>query len=222
MTVALEKDSCLFIDTGVIIGYAAVNAQTDSFSKKCKDFFETYKENKIITCKFIVDKELPKLRERRRILREEIRIKLWDPGFEIGRSDKLTQRDINQGNRLYDLKKLKGISGADLFQLMDEMDTKIEQRIDYIIDTMISETVIEISDIDESLKNHIHTAIDNWSDSKVISSAIQHHTDGEEIIVITTDKNDFGEIETHINQDSDLAERYNVPVIHYILDVDTG
>ncbi|MFH0874771.1 MAG: hypothetical protein V1859_02450 [archaeon] len=211
MDAIIKEGDILFLDTGVIFGYAAEN---DTFSTICKDFFFTYK-NKMITCKYITDKELPKLLERRRILREEVRIKLWDSSFQIGRSPKLKQRDIDIGNKLCKLKNQQGMTAEKIYSMLHKIDTTIEQRVKFILDNHISESVLLIEKINIKLRDHIHAGLGNFDDANIMASALQHNSVSA-LKVITTDNNDWPKVHEIMKT---YKEKCDVPEIYYIKDL---
>lgn len=219
----------LFLDMGIIVGYAnhlkEYNKKflIDNIDYFCEDsvrLIEKFKNKIFITCDYIINKDLPNFLERRKILREEIRKKLRNNEFKIGMSDKLYQRDVNWGEKVYRLKDFFKEGEREVFKLLLDLDISSELRIKEFKSTVIKEIVIPIREIDTELKSHYFTFTNNYSDSNIIASAIQYHTNNKNITMVTTDVKDMGwKLREWLGIDLKLNNKYKVPDVKYIRDI---
>ena len=128
-----------FLDQSIIVGYAGFifNEQEtiirtiEKFGRLCTEFIEHNKEEDFITCFYIAEKDLPKFKVRRRIILEEIKKKIQNPGYELGSSEiaikHLYKRDINKAGRIFSL--LRIISEKELTSLYQILLEKVLKRI---------------------------------------------------------------------------------------------
>jgi len=205
---------------GVIIGYASYlesSFNIDSFAKPVIQFVNDYENDEFITCHYIVDKDIPKFQKRRQIIRNEIRKKLRNPQYEI-QSEELHPKDIEWGNKIYELKDK--LSGGELqvFQLLVQIDSTFDARIDYFLNNHIKNVVVPIETIDETLRVHFQSIIKNRSDAHIIASAIQYNTI-KPIHVVTTDKGDFWKLQKLLELDYKLSQKYKAPKVSFIKDL---
>lgn len=175
----------LFLDQGVIIGYASYVQETletqnylDIFSLAAVKFFQLNKLKKFVTCFYITEHDLPKFLKRRKIAIEELRKKLQQEDYEIGSSenarDLLWPQDIAWIKKIYILRNF--FPEKQLLELILRIESLFGARIDYLLSRIVSEVVLPVTEIDIELRSHLHTYIGNFSDCNVIASAIQYNT----------------------------------------------
>jgi len=209
-----------FLDQSIIVGYASfifnepetIIKTIEKFGKICVEFIEKNRKD-FIACFYIVEKDLPKFKIRRKIILEEIRKKLRNPGYEIGSSEEaiktLYKTDINKANKIFSL--LTIISEKELVNLLIKIESVFSIRLDYILKSVISKIVIPVESIDKKLVSILNEFIDNYSDCNVFSSCLQYTTETSrpriitdiiKVIFVTLDKEHFNENNiTFIKQD---------------------
>ncbi len=205
-----------FLDMGVIIGYLVfvdATPEIDAFAAESIKFLEQNKDNSIVTCWSITGNDLPKFLKRWKMMTNEIRKKLRDPNYEISQADLLPQ-DIKRAERIYSMAKT--IGKEKLHQHLIKIETTIEIRLDYLKNNIINEVVIPESEIDEDLRSHFQAVTKNYSDSKVIASAIQYNTSkNNNTTIVTTDRRDFENIKENLEM-REPFDKYVAPKVIFL------
>jgi len=208
-------ETVYFLDMGVIIGYlvhVSGNTQIDDFSTASFKFFKKNKNCSIVSCCAIIKKEVPKFLRRWKEMSSEIRKKLNDETYEI-KGKNLYERDIKRAKKIYSLKNK--ISKEDLNLLLINLETTIEIRFDELKNNLLSDVVIEESEIDEELRSHFQAVTGNYSDSKVIASAIQYTTKTPGTTLVTTDYSDFQKLKSALRM-RERFDQYKVPKVLFL------
>lgn len=222
-----------FLDQGIIVGYAsfifneseAIIKAVESFSKICVEFIEKNNREEFITCFYIVENDLPKFKNRRGIVLQEIRKKMQNPNYEIGSSDLakkcLYKRDINWANRIFSL--LRVISQKQLLNLLIRIDAVFSIRAEYLIKNIISKIVIPIEEINKELVNVLREFIDDYSDCNIFASVLQYATESKsiieakKIIFATLDKEHFNENNTAFIKGGPKLKNYEFPEVKILI-----
>lgn len=222
-----------FLDQSVIVGYASfifnepetIIKAIERFGKTCTDFIESNKKEQFVTCFYIIENDLPKFKNRRKIALQEIRKKLHDPSYEIGSSEMATKylykRDINWANRIFSL--LGILSPKQLFQLLIKIDAVFSIRIDYLIGNIIDKIVIPIEEINKELGNILREFIDDYSDCNVFASVLQYTTESESILetkkffFLTLDKEHFNENNISFIEQEPRLKNYKFPEMEILI-----
>ena len=206
-----------FLDMGVIVGYLVFTdskPELDVFAAESTKFINKNKNMPIVTCCSIMVVDLPKFMGRWNVMSKEIRKKLRDSTYQISQSN-LLPRDVKRAEKIYSL--AKKIGKEKLNQKLVELEVIIEIRRDSLLtNNIINEVVIPVDEIDSELQSHFQAVTGNYSDSRVIASAIQYTTKiNKNTIVVTTDYTDFKDIKEQL-ESRDIFEPYLCPGIYFI------
>jgi len=208
-------DKTCFLDMGVIVGFLVYaeneESQIDDFSLPCTNFLENEKRLKVSCCS-IIDNEMPKFINRWKIMSKEIRKKLSDKDYKMA-SAELYPRDLERAEKIYLLKNKIGIEK--LNESLLNVETVLEIRFDYVKNKMLMDIVVPEKEIDEELRSHFQALTGNYSDSKVIASAIQYNTNTKNVLLVTTDKKDFKDIAFNLKM-REKFDHYAAPELHII------
>ncbi|MFH1224869.1 MAG: hypothetical protein V1676_03620 [Candidatus Diapherotrites archaeon] len=143
----------------------------------------------MVSCFSITAHEMPKFIKRWKTMSAEIRKKLGNADYEIKKVGNLYDRDVGRANKIYSLRGRLG--EEELNKVLLNLETIAEMRFEYLRDNMLTEIVIPLDEIDEDLRSHFQAKTGNYSDSRVIASAIQYATKYRDTILVTTDNKDY-------------------------------
>lgn len=226
-----------FLDQSIIVGYAsfifnepeAIIKAIERFGKICVDFIESNKKEQFITCFYIIENDLPKFKNRRKIVLQEIRKKIQNPNYEIGSSELakkyLYKRDINWAKRIFSL--LRILTPKQLFNLLIKIDAVFSIRIEYLIKNVIDKIVVPIEEINKELVNILREFIDDYSDCNILASVLQYTTDQSKsilktkierkIIFITLDKEHFNENNIAFIKEDQRLKNHKFPEVRVLI-----
>lgn len=198
-----------FLDTGIIIGYAQDEEKAVLFVKNKKEVF--------IVCYFVLEKDIPSLTKRMRIIINEVKNKLKDKDYQINKKE-IYPRDVERVKKFLSLKEVNKLTDLEFISFLENFQSVFEFRIDFFIQKLISKKVIPIREIDFELKSSLFTYTQNHSDANIIASGIQYHQE-EDIILVTSDRNDWtkNNLDWAIPEHSELRKKYpKMPKIKYV------
>jgi hypothetical protein len=201
-----------FLDTSVIIGYAQDEGKFVLFVKNKKENF--------VVCYFVLERDIPSLVKRMRIIINEVKNKLKDKNYEI-QTKELYNQDLDRIKKFLSLKETQKYSDEKFIDFLDNFQSIFEFRIDFFIQKLIDQKVVPIKEIKFELKSSLFTYTKNHSDANILASGIQYHQENE-IVLVTSDKQDWTKenLEWAIPEHSDLRKEYpKIPKIQYIQDL---
>jgi len=201
-----------FLDTSVIIGYAQDEGKFVLFVKNKRENF--------VVCYFVLERDIPSLVKRMRIIINEVKNKLKDKNYEI-QTKELYNQDLVRIQKFLSLKETQKYSDEKFIDFLDNFQSIFEFRVNFFIQKLIDQRVIPVKEIKFELKSSLFTYTKNHSDSNIIASGIQHHQESE-IVLVTSDKQDWTKenLEWAIPEHSDLRKKYSkIPKIQYIQDL---
>jgi len=156
---------------------------------------------------------LPKFMKRWKLMSIEIRKKIRDFDYKISDTNLLPQ-DIKRAKNILKLENKLGKER--LNQILISIETTLEIRLDYLKDNVIKDVVIPEKEIDSELKSHFQAVTRNYSDSKVIASAIQYTTTkNKNTVLVTTDYKDFKNIKEELDSREPFDD-YLCPEVYFI------
>ena len=207
----MGKDS--FLDTNVIVHY--VNYKEDKsieIIKRCYSYIKN-KSEKFIIC-YAVLNELFNVIKKLSIIHKEVLAKVENSSHSIEKNKNLSERDISFAEKLYlthkqtELKSLNEIfaSEREIFEI------KIEQFLKYQLD----ERVIPIEKIKIELVNKIWEIISNYTDCRILASAIQAQQERDIFYFVTADNHFDLNGYAFIKDDSRFKE-YKFPELNNLL-----
>lgn len=216
-----------FLDTSIIMGYANAISGKDSLidknSEKCV-LFAKNKKSPFIVCYFSLDKDIPSLKERMRVIIRAVKTQLNNKDYEIENSEEakeLYKQDIDRFNKLCSLKEIFSAKGLSFEKFVNDFQLIFELRIDVFIKKLVDKKVVPIKEIDLELKSSLFTYTQNHSDANILASGIQY-CQKEDVCLVTTDKADWtkANLELAIPEYSELAKKYRkIPEIRYVQDM---
>ena len=198
-----------FLDTGIIIGYAQDEEKFVLFVKNKKEEF--------IVCYFVLEKDIPSLVKRMRIIINETKNKLKDKDYQINKKE-IYPRDVEKINKFLSLKKVNKITNLEFIYFLENFQRIFKFRIDFFIQKLINQKVIPVREINFELKSSLFTYTQNHSDANILASGIQYHQE-KEITLVTSDRNDWTKdnLEWAVPEHSELRKKYpKIPKIEYI------
>jgi len=211
-----------FLDMGVMVGfmfYLEGEIKLDIFSTSSTLFLQENEGAVMVSCSSIMSEDMPKYLIRWKAILVEIRKKINDSDYEFKETDILYERDIKRAKKLFVSVEKK--EGEEQHQFLIDLETIPEIRFDYIQDNIINDVVIPITEIDQDLRSHFQAKTHNFSDSKVIASAIQYSTKNKETVLVTTDYSDFQDIETWLRK-YEKFDHYHAPKVKFLKKEKTG
>lgn len=198
-----------FLDTGIIIGYAQDEERFVLFVKN--------KKEKFIVCYFVLEKDIPSLTKRMRIIINEVKNKLKNKDYSINKKE-LYPRDVERVKKFLSLKEVNKLTDIEFIDFLENFQRVFEFRIDFFIRKLINKKVIPVREINFELKSSLFTYIQNHSDANIIASGIQYHQEND-IVLVTSDRQDWTKdnIEWAIPEHSELKKKYpKIPQIKYV------
>ena len=185
-----EKDN--FFDACVILGFGLYTEKINNLiNQKCYKFVMA-KNSKYIVCHAVI-RELNNFIEARKIIIYEVINKIKDVAYEIGTSEtsikNLSKNEINKTKQLYE--KFKDRKVEQVSEMLISELTTLEIRIDQFLKFKVDEKVILIKDIRGDLISILHDLIDNYSDCRILASAIQEQENRVIFLFVTKDKEHF-------------------------------
>lgn len=185
-----------FLDMGVIVGFimyvSGRRKQIDGFSVPSVKFLKKNKKSRKVSCFSVVDDEMPKFIKRRKIMLNEVRKKLNDSEYKIEKTDDLYKRDVKRAKKIYSLKE--EIGKEKLHKMLIDQEVIIEVRFEYFKEEILDKVVVPLDEIDEELRSHFQAKTGNYSDSRVMASAVQYTTKHKNTELVTTDKKDYKDL----------------------------
>lgn len=210
-----------FLDMCIILFYSEGERTNSLKAKKVIEFVKNKGQKRFVVCFYIIENDLPKYIERQRIVTRELQRKINNPNHAIGSLGeglKLYPRDKNLAEKLYHLMKTAQKPQKFITKL-NEIRTKVENRINFFIQTIINEKVIPINEIDFELRSSLFTYIQNISDSNILASGIQQHNK-KELFLLTEDKKDWNKDNLEWTMSPQLLKKYpKVPEVKYLKDL---
>jgi len=198
-----------FLDTSIIIGYA--------HNEEKFVFFVKNKKEEFIVCYFVLDKDIPSLIKRMRIIINEV--KKQAPNFKKLLENKdIYKQDLFRAEKLLAIKEILVKKGFDVNKGLDKIQEIFEFRIDFFVQNLINKKVIAIKEINFELKSSLFTYTKNHSDANILASGIQYHQE-KEIVLVTSDRQDWTKdnLEWALPEFSDLRKKYpRIPEIEYV------
>ena len=174
-----ENDS--FFDTNVIVNYANFTEQTtNNIIHRCFVYINNKKGKFIIS--FYVRKELDGILEKRAIINKVVSDSIKKGSFYNSRQ--LSERDLPYAKKQYENLKYKKNAQDILFEELDHFRTRV-----YLFrNKLLDKTELLESEINISLVNVIREFIEDYSDCKVLASAIQIQQSQEQFLFVTADR----------------------------------
>ena len=198
-----------FLDTGIIIGYA--------YNEEKFVFFVKNKKGEFIVCYFVLDRDLPSLIKRTRIIINEI--KKQTPNIKkLLENKEIYKQDLFRAEKFLAIKEILLQKGIDSNKELDKIQEVFEIRIDFFIQKLIDKKVMPIKDIHFELKSSLFTYTKNHSDANILASGIQYHQENE-IVLVTSDRQDWTKenLEWALPEFSELRKKYpKIPEIEYV------
>ena len=206
----VEKDS--FFDACVILGFGLYTEKINNLiNKKCYQFVMT-KNSKYLICHAVI-RELNNFIEARKIIIYEVIKKIKDFDYEIGTSEtsikNLSKNEINKAKQLYE--KLKDRKVEQVSEMLISELTTLEIRIDQFLKFKVDEKVILIEDIRGDLVCMLHDLVDNYSDCRILASAIQEQEGRGIFLFVTKDKEHFNPNAYEFVKEDPRFEGYKFP-----------
>ena len=206
----VEKDS--FFDACVILGFGLYTEKINNLiNKKCYEFIMA-KSSKYIICHAVI-RELNNFIEARKIIIYEVIKKIKDFDYEIGTSEtsikNLSKNEINKAKQLYE--KLKDRKVEQVSEMLISELTTLEIRIDQFLKFKVDEKVILIKDIRSGLASMFHDLVDNYSDCRILASAIQEQEKRAIFLFVTKDKEHFNPNAYEFIKEDPRFEGYKFP-----------
>lgn len=205
-----EKDN--FFDACVIIGFGLYTENINNLiNKKCYKFI-IEKNSNYLVCHAVI-RELNNFIGARRIIIYEVINKIKDITYEIGKSEasikNLSKNEINKAKQLYE--KLKDKKVEQVSEMLISELTILEVRIDQFLKFKVDEKVILIDEILNDLVSMIHDLVDNYSDCRVLASAIQEQEKRAIFLFVTKDKEHFNPNAYEFIKEDPRFEGYKFP-----------
>ncbi len=198
-----------FLDTGIIVGYAQDEKKFVLYVKNKKEEF--------IVCYFVLEKDIPSLTKRMRIIINQVKNKIQNKDYKIDKRD-LYPQDITRIDKFLALKEVNKLTDIEFINFLDNFQRIFEFRIDFFIQKLIGKKIVQVRDIDFNLKSSLFTYTQNHSDANILASSIQYHQENE-IILVTADRQDWTKdnLEWALPEHSDLRKKYpKIPEIKYV------
>jgi len=205
-----EKDN--FFDACVILGFGLYTEKINNLiNQKCYKFVMA-KNSKYIVCHAVI-RELNNFIEARKIIIYEVINKIKDVAYEIGTSEtsikNLSKNEINKTKQLYE--KFKDRKVEQVSEMLISELTTLEIRIDQFLKFKVDEKVILIKDIRGDLISILHDLIDNYSDCRILASAIQEQENRVIFLFVTKDKEHFNPNAYEFVKKDPRFEEYKFP-----------
>ncbi|MBI2046729.1 hypothetical protein HYT26_01005, partial [Candidatus Pacearchaeota archaeon] len=165
----------------------------------------------------VLDRDLPSLIKRMRIIINEIKNKLKDENYEI-KTKELYNQDVTRIQKFLSLKETERFSNEDFIDFLDNFQRVFEFRINFFVQKLIDKKAITIKDINFKLKSSLFTYTKNHSDANILASGVQYHQENE-IVLVTSDRQDWTKenLEWALPECSELRKKYpKIPKIEYV------
>lgn len=205
-----EKDN--FFDACVVLGFGLYTEKIDNLiNKKCYKFI-IEKKSKYLICHAVI-RELNNFIEARKIIIYEVTNKIKNITYEIGTSEisikNLSKNEINKAKQLYE--KLKNKNIEEVSEMLISELTTLGVRIDQFLKFKVDEKVILISEISNNLVSMLHDLIDNYSDCRILASAIQEQEKRAIFLFVTKDREHFNPNAYEFVKEDSRFEKYKFP-----------
>ena len=198
-----------FLDTSIIIGYANDEEKFTIFVKN--------KRGQFVICYYSIEKEIPSIKERIKLIINEIKKQTPDINKLLKNKD-IYKQDLFRAEKLLAIKEILLQKGIDSNKELDKIQEVFEIRIDFFVQRLIDKKAIAVKEIDFELKSSLFTYTKNHSDANIMASGIQYHQE-EEIVLVTSDKQDWTKenLEWALPEFSGLRKKYpKIPEIEYV------
>ncbi len=207
----MEKDS--FFDTNVIIYYASYYTDSPNFLHQKSFSYINSKSGKFFVC-YVVMKELFSIMGKRALIQKEVLKKIEDGNYSLDSSQFLEKRDIPQAKQLYEQYKEK--DREEISKKFAEDRKFLEIRIEQFLKKSVDNKVIPIENINQNITNVLREVIENYTDCKILASALQYQQDKEVFFFVTADKHFDPNSYDYLKNYDDL-KKYIFPELKNIL-----
>jgi len=203
-----------FLDSCIIINFLEFEFNETPLKKKCLDYLS--KEKDFLSCFWVLEETKTFIRKREVQFNELLR-KKEDPSYNFGthkESELLSKNDLLFTKLLYD--DLKEIEISALKDKFEQQIKTLKIKRDLFLKNQLNEISIKISEINKTILSIIYDFIEDYSDCKVLTSAIQMQQDKEIFTFVTADKHFLEGTYDSINEDMRLKE-YKKPILKNLL-----
>jgi len=175
-----------FLDTTVIIKYLEYGYIKESLRKRCFEHI-TASKNKVFIS-FIVKNELDRVVLQRKEMYEYILKKIKDPSYELDHKKTIY---LNKQDILFIQEFCLKLKDKDTRRLKQDFESEIDflrVSLDIFLKNKVNEIAIAKSDLDSFALSLINDSLNDFADSRVLTSAIQMQKNKDIFFFVTADK----------------------------------
>jgi len=202
-----------FLDTNIIMRYFEYGYNKDDFSKRC---FEYVKSEDKVLISYIIQDELKRNILRMRELFNCVIRKIKNSTYEI---DYRKTSYLNKEDELITIKlymSLKDINLGDLKRSFDEQINYLNDSLYVFLKNKVSDIEITKSELDKNILSVVRESIEDFSDCKVLTSAIQMQQDKDIFLFVTADSH-FSPNEYDFLKNDFRLEKIKIPILKNLL-----
>ncbi len=201
-----------FVDTCVIIKFLDFKNNQDKLNKKCFDHINS-QTGKIILCFYVVN-ETKKFILKQEVIFKEVLNKITNPNYKINGNNFLKDEDAIYAEELYN--QLKNEKIKLIKQSFDLQIGYLRSEFARFTKQNLSKVFLKEEEIDQKLTNILREFIANYSDCKVLASALQIQKNRDTFFFVTADRH-FAPNEYEFLKKEPRLESYNFPEIKNLL-----
>lgn len=181
----MEKDS--FLDTNIILHYSNYTDFSSKLLKRCYLFVQNKKSNFILCWAVII--ELENVIKKRARVHKAVIEKIKDSSYPFDNNSFLSFGDIPDAKKLYERFKNKPLN--EVKNIFDSQRYSSEIKIEKFMNSQVDQKVIPSNKINLDLANELHRDIENYSDCKILASALEFQQERDIFLFVTADGRDF-------------------------------